>query len=339
MSILGPEIAQSIRATCEAHVAESAAALARAFHVSFDVQVGQLDDFAGTIPPSLSGPGLGVLFQVGDQGVLLFIPEQGGWLPDGYVAPGALDDARYQTLAVDLGAVLLPESAMPTESRCLKIVGLEQSLRDGQMANEAKSISLKINCDGGITDACLIWPLAAPQQLAPSQGSAAAASPHADRTANAAAASANNHSASDQSASDPSVKNPAHATNPNAAPGPQASFAHSPQKLFRYRDLEDGLRLLPDYARSLLKIPVGVVVVLAETKKTVAKIREICPGMIIQVGKGCDEMLQLEVGGCPIAIGEAVKVGDKFGLRLTAMSMPRPRFESVRGRGKREGSS
>ncbi|MFM2097180.1 MAG: hypothetical protein RIS70_4304, partial [Planctomycetota bacterium] len=151
MSILGPEIAQSIRATCDAHVAESAAALARAFHASFDVQVGQLDAFAGTVPPSLSGPGLGMLFRVGDQGVLLFIPEQVGWLPDDYLAPGALDDARYQTLAVDLGAVLLPETAMPTDSRCLKIAGLEQCLRDAQLAEEAKSISLKITCDGGIT--------------------------------------------------------------------------------------------------------------------------------------------------------------------------------------------
>lgn len=327
MSILGPEIAQSIRATCDAHVAESAAALARAFHASFDVQVGQMDAFAGTVPTSLNGPGLGVLFLVGEQGVLLFIPEQGGWLPDDYLAPGALDDARYQSLAVDLGAVLLPETAMPTESRCLKIAGLEQCLRDAQLADEAKSISLKITCDGGITDACLIWPLVAPQQLASSQPSGAARSPKADAAAGSVDANA------------PLAKHPAHATNPKAASGPQTGFANSPQQLFRYRDLEDGLRLLPDYARSLLKIPVGVVVVLAETKKTVAKIREICPGMIIQFGKGCDEMLQLEVGGCPIAIGEAVKVGDKFGLRLTAMSMPRPRFQSVRGRGNRDGSN
>ena len=30
----------------------------------------------------------------------------------------------------------------------------------------------------------------------------------------------------------------------------------------------------------------------------------------------CDEPLALEAGGHPIAVGETVKIGDKFGLRI-----------------------
>ena len=35
----------------------------------------------------------------------------------------------------------------------------------------------------------------------------------------------------------------------------------------------------------------------------------------------------------PVAVGEAVKVGDKFGLRIRRMVLPRERFASVRATG------
>ena len=41
-------------------------------------------------------------------------------------------------------------------------------------------------------------------------------------------------------------------------------------------------------------------------------------------------MLSLSVGNRPIASGEAIKVGDKFGLRITSMTMPEERFQPVK---------
>lgn len=101
-------------------------------------------------------------------------------------------------------------------------------------------------------------------------------------------------------------------------------------RVLRYRDLNDGLDLLPPYARSLLKIKIPVIVTLAETKQPIGKILELVPGAIIQFNKSCDEMLTLEAGGQHVALGEAVKVGDKFGLRITSIKMPDERFTSVR---------
>jgi hypothetical protein len=40
-------------------------------------------------------------------------------------------------------------------------------------------------------------------------------------------------------------------------------------------------------------------------------------------------MLDLEAGGIPIAAGEAVKVGDKFGLRITSIRLPEERLLPV----------
>ena len=92
-----------------------------------------------------------------------------------------------------------------------------------------------------------------------------------------------------------------------------------------------GCECLPAYSRSLLKIKVPVTVTLATSKQSVGSILDLVPGSIIQFEKLCDEMLSLEVGDHRVAEGEAVKVGDKFGLRLTSMTLPEERFHTVRG--------
>ncbi|MGA2253214.1 MAG: FliM/FliN family flagellar motor switch protein [Thermoguttaceae bacterium] len=86
---------------------------------------------------------------------------------------------------------------------------------------------------------------------------------------------------------------------------------------------------LPPYTRSLLRIKVPVVVTLAEKRQKLSRIVELGPGSIIQFDKSCEEMLDLEVGNQAVASGEAVKVGDKFGLRIIAMVMPDERFTPV----------
>ena len=87
---------------------------------------------------------------------------------------------------------------------------------------------------------------------------------------------------------------------------------------------------LPDYALSLLKVEVPVTVTLASKKEHVKGILDIVPGAIIQFDKSCEEMLDLELGDHRIAVGEAVKVGDKFGRRITSMVLPDERFHAVR---------
>jgi flagellar motor switch protein FliN/FliY len=49
----------------------------------------------------------------------------------------------------------------------------------------------------------------------------------------------------------------------------------------------------------------------------------------LHFGKSCDEPLTLSVGDCDVAVGETVKVGEKFGLRIMSMTMPEEKFERV----------
>ena len=95
---------------------------------------------------------------------------------------------------------------------------------------------------------------------------------------------------------------------------------------------EEGVPILPPYVRSLLKVRVPVVVTLATTKRPLNKILELSPGEIIQFTKPCDEPLTLSVGNRDVAVGDAVKVGDKFGLRISSMVMPEERFWALRGK-------
>lgn len=101
---------------------------------------------------------------------------------------------------------------------------------------------------------------------------------------------------------------------------------------------EDGFGDLPSYTRSMLRIKVPVMVTLAAKKQSIRKIVELGPGSIIKFDKSCDEMLELEVGGRAIAEGEAVKVGDKFGLRISSMVLPTERFEKLARPPRRGGS-
>lgn len=104
-------------------------------------------------------------------------------------------------------------------------------------------------------------------------------------------------------------------------------------------ELAERLQNLPPYARSLLRIQVPVVVTLATTRKPVSNVLDLAPGTILQFSKSCDDPLTLSVGGCEVGVGETVKVGDKFGLRLTSMVMPEEKFEPVGRRQRADGAA
>lgn len=70
------------------------------------------------------------------------------------------------------------------------------------------------------------------------------------------------------------------------------------------------------YQREVLAVRAPVVVTLAHKSVPLAAVLDLVPGAMVQFDKDCDAPLRLEVGGHAIALGEAVKVDDKFGLRI-----------------------
>jgi flagellar motor switch protein FliN/FliY len=70
------------------------------------------------------------------------------------------------------------------------------------------------------------------------------------------------------------------------------------------------------HRRKVMSIQVPVSVTLARKKCSLERIVDLVPGSLLTFDVHCDQPLTLEAGGTAIGSGEAVKIGDKFGLRV-----------------------
>ncbi|MBN2584616.1 MAG: FliM/FliN family flagellar motor switch protein [Planctomycetes bacterium] len=78
----------------------------------------------------------------------------------------------------------------------------------------------------------------------------------------------------------------------------------------------DPLADLSDEARRILKIQVPVIVKLADKMLPMGDIVELTPGSIVEFARNAEQPLELMVNNKIIGRGVAVKVGEKFGLRI-----------------------
>jgi flagellar motor switch protein FliN/FliY len=85
----------------------------------------------------------------------------------------------------------------------------------------------------------------------------------------------------------------------------------------------------PDELERILRMQVPVIVRLAERKLTLSEVMRLGPGAIIEFFKSSDEPLELLVNNKTIAIGETVKVGENFGLRISQVGDVRSVIRSM----------
>ena len=69
--------------------------------------------------------------------------------------------------------------------------------------------------------------------------------------------------------------------------------------------------------RRILRLEVPVIVKLAERKMNLSEVLRLGAGAIIEFSKSSDEPLELMINNKAIGFGEAVKVGENFGLRIS----------------------
>jgi len=296
-------IADQIQTACETNVQETGASLTRALDQPMTVAVGEICHLSpGDLPSDLEGPGLAILMQFEKQGIVAVISQSSGLLPDWYRAPDATGTSKLTTLAQELAMLVIPEQMVVKDFRAAHVPSLAASLRAAELSDPAGAVDLSI--DGGDKHGKLhvIWPVSKPAALF-------TASDQAEKA-----------DTGDEAASEKATE---------SAAARIAAAAAAAQKSGN-NDLDDPFDRLPNYIRSLLAVEVPVMVTLARKKQHVNEILELGVGSILKFDKSCDEALDLEVNGRPIARGEAVKVGDKFGLRLTSIILPEERFKTVR---------
>jgi flagellar motor switch protein FliN/FliY len=319
MDDFGPQIAPAIVAACQAAAAKAGQAFSQAFDAALELSVGEPGAFsANALPDDVKGPGFVVQFSLGEQAILLLVPESTGLLPSWYNQPTPTHSAKLATLAQELGGLLLPDSLTIKEATAAAVADLPGVLLRCDCAESAAIVWLTLGASGGQPGKlALVWPIGNPAAVFDSQPtSSASPAAAADHPPESVA------SPPDQAASPPELGGSAalHVASP---PEPTSNVVG--------RDSSDQSKLdaLPRYSRSLLRIKVPVMVTLAVKKQAVSKIIEIVPGTILQFEKSCEETLELEVATHRVAQGECVKVGEKFGLRITSLILPAERFQPV----------
>jgi flagellar motor switch protein FliN len=305
MSELSPNIVSEVLAACQAGASEAAAALSRTLGAELKLTVGEPGTIAeNALPEELNAPGLVVVLKIGANGVLFILPESTGLLPEWYAAPDATGQSKLTTLAQELGMCFLPDAYMADGYKTLRAQNLADSIRSAKLVDGAAMIPLAFSkSDDKQESGLLIWPVTNPDAIV-------AAEPPK-----------------------PEEKKQEASPQPEAASEPQPTVQLAPQPKSESPRWQTGKREFPPYTRSLLRVRVPVAVTLAEKKQKLGRILEIGPGQILQFDKSCEESLDMQVSNCRIASGEAVKIGDKFGLRITYIVPPEERFIPVKPTG------
>jgi len=318
MAELSLDIVPEVVASCKAGAEEAAVALGRGLDTEVRLSVGEPGSIDGqSLPEGLSGPGLAIVLTVGSTGALLLVPESSGVLPPWYGEPDPTGESKLATLAQELGVTLLPEEYMPGDFKAARVESLTDALTRGGVSDGAASLPLELQRPEGTgATAYFIWPA-----LSPAAVIAREAIPEAVPRESAPQEADAQQSRPPAAATEPPEKSQAQPpSRPQSAPP-----AKQPGRK-RGPTVND----LPNFSRSLLQIKLPVVVTLARKRQPVGQILKLGPGSILQFDKSCEETLELEVGERPIATGEAIKVGDKFGLRIHSMILPEERFTPVR---------
>ena len=81
----------------------------------------------------------------------------------------------------------------------------------------------------------------------------------------------------------------------------------------------------------ILRLQVPMIVKLAERRLTVTEVLRLGVGAIIEFSKASDEPLELLVNNKAIALGETVKVGENFGLKITQIGDVKQVIRSLGG--------
>ncbi len=86
---------------------------------------------------------------------------------------------------------------------------------------------------------------------------------------------------------------------------------------------------MPTDLQTILKLTVPVIVQIGQRYMRMDDVLALGPGAILELKKSADTDLDLLVNNKTIGTGEAVKVGENFGIRITAIGSTQQRVEAL----------
>ena len=81
--------------------------------------------------------------------------------------------------------------------------------------------------------------------------------------------------------------------------------------------------------QTILKLRVPVIVQIGEQSLAMDEVLQLGPGTIVELEKNVEEELDLLINNKRIGTGEAVKVGENFGLRINSIGSTQQRIAAM----------
>jgi len=282
MAELTDELIDQIFEGCRSNIADLTQSLSTNLSGEFELTPGEEVKGSEEILGKVSEqPGIVVTLTYDGFGILCLIPEDLP-IPDWYRSPNDSQASQLQTLPMEWSVGMVPMELEPLEEKSITCKNLRAHLEASQPTETARMLEVAVTVAGGDTSATihLVMPVANPITEQAIDESAETA----DAAASEAAAAA-----------------------PVAAPEPEPE----PEPL----DPALAKRL-----QRVNKVPVSLIVRIAERQLELEQLRGIAPGALLMFDKPYDSLLDVYVDNRLYCRGEAVKIGETFGVKISECS-------------------
>lgn len=298
--------------------------------------------------PAGEAAGLVVELACDETFFVALLPETIG-LPNWFTTPDASQESRLQTLAQEWSILLLPESIEIGASKTMTVSRIAGHVENLPLHARLLAYALEVTTlenppEDVETPAIIVlgpFPLSAKDS--PSSGSSADASSGSSHTAMTGVtphdfedeweeASANLESERRQNSS---AERQLHDAQAMAAPvdGPVDDLLSNDEGLTAQDPIEtespsaqDGRPQQSVTSHLMLQrlsgVRVQLSVRLAEKRMPLAALLQLSPGALVTFNKPCEDLLDIYIGNRQYAQGEAVKIGEHFGVKVNRLGPP-----------------
>jgi flagellar motor switch protein FliN/FliY len=289
---------EQILAACAAHVADFGDTFRTHLDCALRLTAGEPKPYSVDALSAFESPGLAVSLVVGEQGIVLLLPDSLS-LPAWYRQPNISENNRLQSFAQEVSLQFLPDDLPADRAFAAYAANLKEFAEQTPFDATAKLLELlAFDAEAAESDS----PIATIAVIVPANLDLAAI----DEAINAQAAAAAMESEASETGS-----------------FPDAELEASPDYVSSDGISQDGVS--PDTGLSLdqalralriMNVPVTVSVRLAQRKMPLGQIVALVPGALVPFNKSCEELLDLFVNNYRYCQGEAIKIGENFGLKI-----------------------
>ncbi|NQV27187.1 MAG: FliM/FliN family flagellar motor switch protein [Rhodopirellula sp.] len=285
MAELTNELIDQIFEACRSNIADLTQSLGTNLSGEFQLAAGEEingpDNILGRVSEQ---PGIVVTLKYDGFGILCLIPEDLP-IPGWYRSPNDSQASQLQTLPMEWSVGMVPMELEAVEEKTVTCENLRAHLEASQLVETARMLELSvITADGGEASATihLVMPVVNPITEQPAEDSAGVTRPENSTGA------------------------------PTGAASPELPNADA-----RNSDENPRVSALARRIQRVNKVPVDLIVRIAERKLDLQQLRSIAPGTLLMFDKPYDSLLDVFINNRLYCRGEAVKIGETFGIKIS----------------------